>query len=111
VLAIAGTIKSTTIFVCLQASCDNAKLILVWKIDSDQGSLKLVKRFKGHRGAVTGLAFRQRSHTLYSCSADRAVKIWDLDEMAYVETHFGENPHVPDVEIRVHNHAYKAWVR
>jgi WD40 repeat protein len=38
---------------------------------------------------VTGLAFRPGSHTLYSCSYDRSVKIWSLDDAAYVDTLFG----------------------
>ena len=33
-----------------------------------------------------GLAFRKGSHDLFSASHDRSVKIWNLDEMAYVET-------------------------
>lgn len=33
-----------------------------------------------------GLAFRRGTHQLFSCSHDRTAKIWNLDEMAYVET-------------------------
>ena len=33
-----------------------------------------------------GLAFRRSTHQLFSCSHDRAVKIWNVDEMAYVDT-------------------------
>jgi ribosomal RNA-processing protein 9 len=33
--------------------------------------------------------FRKKSHTLYSCSDDRSVRVWSLDEMGYVETLFG----------------------
>ena len=64
------------------ASGDDSKLIHVWDADD----LSLVKTFRGHRDAVSGLAFRKKTHTLYSCSHDRSVKIWSLDEMAYVET-------------------------
>ena len=35
---------------------------------------------------LQGLVFQAGSHQLFSCSADRTVKIWNLDEMAYVET-------------------------
>lgn len=42
--------------------------------------------FKGHRDIVTGLVFRKDSHDLYSVSKDRAVKVWSLNEMTYVET-------------------------
>ncbi len=85
------------------ATGDDGRRILVW----DAHSLQLLKTFKGHKDSVTGLAFRltlsrhgrklfscaqkrplfrRKTHTLYSCSADRSVKIWSLDEMAYVET-------------------------
>ena len=40
----------------------------------------------GHRAGITGLVFRRGTHTLYSASMDRTVKIWNLDEMSYVET-------------------------
>lgn len=38
---------------------------------------------------VTGLSFRPGTHTLYSCSYDRTVKIWSLDDAAYVDSLFG----------------------
>lgn len=43
----------------------------------------------GHRGGIRGLTFRKKKHTLYSCSDDRSVRIWDLDAMGYVESLFG----------------------
>lgn len=33
-----------------------------------------------------GLAFRRGTHTLYSASHDRSIKVWSVDENAYVET-------------------------
>ena len=33
-----------------------------------------------------GLAFQQGAYELFSCSSDRTVKLWNLDEMVYVET-------------------------
>jgi hypothetical protein len=33
-----------------------------------------------------GLVFRKGTHTVYSSSFDRTVKIWDLDQMCYMET-------------------------
>eukprot|EP00960_Hanusia_phi_P052611 761550-Hanusia_phi.AAC.11 len=50
---------------------------------------KLASSFKGHRDAVTCLAFRKGTHQLFSGSLDRTIKIWNLDEMCYVETLFG----------------------
>ena len=64
-----------------------------------------LENFVGHKDAVTALAFRSSapgaltagrgcSHTLYSASADRSVKLWSLDEMAYLETLFGHQAEV-----------------
>ena len=36
--------------------------------------------------ALQGLVFRRESHQLFSCSEDRTIKLWNLDEMSYVET-------------------------
>lgn len=33
-----------------------------------------------------GLSFRKGTHDLYSASHDRSVKVWNVDENAYVET-------------------------
>lgn len=48
----------------------------------------------GHKDIITGLAFRDGTHQLFSCGADRAVKIWSLDDMAYVDTLFGHQSEV-----------------
>jgi len=61
------------------------KRVHVW----DTRSMTHVTAFAGHRGAITGLAFRHGTGQLFSCSEDRTVKIWSLDDMAYVDTLFG----------------------
>lgn len=33
-----------------------------------------------------GLSFRKGSHDLYSASHDRSIKVWNVEENAYVET-------------------------
>ena len=35
---------------------------------------------------VQGLSFRKGSHQLFSASQDKLVKVWNVDEMAFVET-------------------------
>uniref|UniRef100_A0A672LKV1 Uncharacterized protein n=1 Tax=Sinocyclocheilus grahami TaxID=75366 RepID=A0A672LKV1_SINGR len=67
------------------ASGDLNKLIMIW----DPMTCKHLYKFKGHREAVSGLAFRRGTHTLYSASHDRSIKVWSVDENAYVETLFG----------------------
>ncbi|KAH7318502.1 WD40-repeat-containing domain protein [Stachybotrys elegans] len=51
-----------------------------------------------HRDAVTGLAFRRGTNQLYSCSKDRTVKVWSLDEMAYVDTLCGHQDEILDID-------------
>lgn len=48
-----------------------------------------VQALPGHKDAVTCLAFREGTHELYSGSLDRSIKLWSLDDLAYVDTLFG----------------------
>jgi ribosomal RNA-processing protein 9 len=48
-----------------------------------------IKALSGHRDAVTCLAFKRDSPSLFSGSLDRCIKHWDLQEMGYLETLFG----------------------
>lgn len=68
------------------------KKLIIW-----DSSLKPLKVFTHHRDAVTALAFRRGTNQLFSASRDRTVKIWSLDELAYVETLFGHQDSVVDV--------------
>ena len=67
------------------ASGGKDNLVIIWRCDK----LTRVHIFKGHRNAVTGLAFRRNSQQLFSISADRTVKVWNLEVMGYVETLYG----------------------
>nr|XP_039257069.1 U3 small nucleolar RNA-interacting protein 2-like [Styela clava] len=86
-------ITHTAHILCLAISTDGEflvsgsmdKMIHVWKAET----MEHLHRFQGHRGAVSGVAFRLNSHQLFSSSFDRCVKVWDLDAMGYVETLFG----------------------
>ena len=64
----------------------------------DAATLRPLKAFTHHRDAVTGLAFRRGTNQLYSCSKDRTVKVWSLDELAYVQTLFGHQDQVVDID-------------
>jgi ribosomal RNA-processing protein 9 len=48
-----------------------------------------IKAMAGHRDAVTSVAFRRESYSLFTGSLDRCVKHWDLNEMGYIESAFG----------------------
>ena len=60
--------------------------------------LRPIRAFTQHRDAVTGLAFRRGTNQLFSCSKDRTVKVWSLDELAYVETLFGHQDEIVDID-------------
>lgn len=45
--------------------------------------------FKGHRDAVTCLAFQNQASSLFSGSLDRCIKHWNIGEMGYMETLYG----------------------
>ncbi|PTB68017.1 WD40 repeat-like protein [Trichoderma citrinoviride] len=87
---------------CVAASSDGKfvvtggqdKKIIVY----DAETLKPLRVFTQHRDAVTGLAFRRGTNQLYSCSKDRTVKVFSLDELAYVETLFGHQDEVLDID-------------
>lgn len=34
---------------------------------------------------------------MYSCSSDRTIKFWSLDEMSYIQTLFGHQELIPDI--------------
>jgi WD40 repeat protein len=55
----------------------------------DARGRQYIKGFPGHKDAVSALAFREGTHELYSASLDRSVKLWSLDDLAYVDTLFG----------------------
>ncbi|KAG5438678.1 hypothetical protein PCANB_002397 [Pneumocystis canis] len=53
--------------------------------------------FKHHRDSVLALTFRKGTNQMYSCSSDRTIKIWSLNEMAYIQTLFGHQEIIPDI--------------
>ena len=60
----------------------------------DTRTLSQVEAFTGHRDTIMGVCFRPRSRSLYSASADRTIKHWDVGEGAYVETLYGHQAEV-----------------
>lgn len=69
------------------------KTINIW----DGHSHKHLTTFTQHRGPVTGLAFQYGTYQLYSCSSDRTIKIWGLDQLAYIDTLFGHQDAIPAI--------------
>ena len=66
------------------------KRIHVW----DTRTETQVEEFASHRGAVTSLAIRDGTGQMFSGSTDRTLKVWSLDDMAYVDTLFGHQSDV-----------------
>lgn len=73
--------------------------LIIW----DANTLKPLRIFSGqlrdngHRDSVISVVFRRGTNQLFSSSKDRTVKIWSLDELAYIETLFGHQDEVLDV--------------
>ncbi|XP_037090924.1 U3 small nucleolar RNA-interacting protein 2-like [Pollicipes pollicipes] len=65
-------------------SGDMSHLIQLW----EPATLSRLHVFRGHRGAVTGLAFQRGTHQLFSASADRMVKVWSVHDRSYIESLF-----------------------
>ena len=65
---------------------------------SGGGGPQYVRGFPGHKDAVTGLAFREGKQQLFSASLDRSVKIWSVEDLAYVDTLFGHQAEVLGVD-------------
>ncbi|KAB7494525.1 U3 small nucleolar RNA-interacting protein 2, partial [Armadillidium nasatum] len=78
----------------LSASGDCDGIINIWEAES----LKHLRTFTKHRGAVSGLCFRKGSHTLYSCSHDRMVMIWNLDVMAFADNLGGHQDAITGID-------------
>lgn len=70
------------------------KRLIIW----DPSTLEPLKVFGQHRDKVVSLAFRRGTNQLFSASADRTIKIFSLNEMAYVETLFGHQDTICDID-------------
>lgn len=57
-----------------------------------------LQAFPGHRGPVSCLTFRQGTSELFSGSYDRTVKIWNVEDRAYINTLFGHQSEVLTID-------------
>jgi ribosomal RNA-processing protein 9 len=69
--------------------------ILAWNAQTNKRLGKLGPN--EHRQAVTSLAFQPGSLTAFSASSDRTVKIWAVDQLAYIDTVYGHQDQVLSV--------------
>ncbi|EKM56753.1 uncharacterized protein PHACADRAFT_141667 [Phanerochaete carnosa HHB-10118-sp] len=84
----------------LLASGGKDRRIGIWNAETNEW----VKGFGGHRDSISALSFRKAPTTtntptqLYSGSFDRTLKIHDLSVMGYVETLFGHQAPVLNID-------------
>ena len=65
------------------------------KIWDPRAGYKCVKTFAGaHKAAVSAVTFRMGSHQLFTGSYDRTIRIYNVDQLAYVETLYGHTSEV-----------------
>ena len=57
-----------------------------------------LQAFPGHQGPVSCLTFRQGTSELFSGSFDRTVKIWNAEDRAYINTLFGHQGEVLNID-------------
>eukprot|EP01062_Namystynia_karyoxenos_P063409 TRINITY_DN56212_c0_g1_i1.p2 TRINITY_DN56212_c0_g1~~TRINITY_DN56212_c0_g1_i1.p2 ORF type:complete len:536 (+),score=169.43 TRINITY_DN56212_c0_g1_i1:164-1609(+) len=69
----------------LVASGGTDKSIFVY----DGATAEHIKTLTGHRGPVTGLAFRLGTNTLFSGARDRTLKVWSAEEGICMDTFYG----------------------
>lgn len=98
-------------------SAGKDKKICVWNI-SDNENVKLEYVFQNqHRDTITGLSIREppssvsqiyssgastSSNTiLYSASLDRTIRLYNIDQMSYIETLFGHQDGISDIDVMV----------
>jgi ribosomal RNA-processing protein 9 len=98
-----AVMEGTTEIYSVAVSCDGKyvasggkdKLVYIW--DSRSGTL--IDSFRGHAKAVSALAFRLKTHQLFSGSHDRCVKHWNVDDMGYVESLYGHGTEVNSLDV------------
>jgi ribosomal RNA-processing protein 9 len=96
--------------ICLAVSSDNQflasggkdKIINIWSVQDN----KLLHTFKQqHKDTITGMSFRKgQNNQLYTVSNDRTVKVWNVDEMSYIETLFGHQDCITAVDSLAKEH-------
>jgi ribosomal RNA-processing protein 9 len=84
------------------ASAGKDRLIHVWKTDS----FEHFACFKGHKDTVSAVKFAYNSHTLFSCSFDRTVKVWEVDDRVVLDTLHGHYSPVHDLDCFIHDKAF-----
>ena len=67
-----------------------------------------VQAFNKHKGAVTGLMFRQGTQQLMSCSLDRYIKLWSVEDHSYIDTLYGYQSNIMAIDCLCQEHILSA---
>ncbi|PKU69362.1 U3 snoRNP-associated protein-like YAOH [Dendrobium catenatum] len=57
-----------------------------------------IQAFRGHRGPVTCLTFRQGTPQLFSGSFDRTIKLWNVEDRTHMDNLFGHQSEVLTID-------------
>jgi len=77
------------------ASGGNDWLVKIW---DTRAPLKPIRSFNEHKKIITGLSFISNQNVLFSASHDRTMKLWNIDELAYVDTFYGHQSELTCVD-------------
>lgn len=58
-----------------------------------------LQAFPGHRSTVSSLCFRYGTAEVYSGSFDRTVKVWNVEDKAFVDEAFGQQAEILTVDV------------
>ncbi|GAA6000077.1 hypothetical protein JCM10207_006040 [Rhodosporidiobolus poonsookiae] len=78
------------------ASGGRDKVIGCWDVSGEGG--KWTRGLGGHKDVVASVAFRLGTTQLYSSSFDRTVKLFDLATLSYLETLFGHQDQIQQID-------------
>jgi ribosomal RNA-processing protein 9 len=100
--------------------------VRIWSTTED----KHLTAFKHHRDTVSSLSFRKHgggnrdapdeaattstsspSNQLYSASHDRTIKLWNVDELSYIETLFGHQDSISGIDALAKEHCLTSGSR
>ena len=69
-------------------------MVRIWDIHNQ----KQIQTFLGHRDSITGVCFDKENDQFYTVSNDRSLKVWNLREMAYMDTHYGHHSDISAID-------------
>lgn len=52
----------------------------------------------GHRDTITDVCFDTENDQFYTVSNDRALKVWNLREMTYMDSHYGHHANISGLD-------------